>query len=104
MAKLKLVANPTFKARVGIPVPGEKDPTYVVFTFKHRNKTDLQDWLELRGRSDLDMFMEMVTGWDIEGEEFNRENAAMLIEAYGGAAVATVNVYIEQLSRTRVGN
>jgi hypothetical protein len=42
MAKLKLVANPTFRAKVGIPVAGGPEVP-VEFVFKHRTKTALDE-------------------------------------------------------------
>ena len=44
MGKFKLVAEPTFKATVNIPVAGG-DSEPVEFTFKHRTKDQLENLL-----------------------------------------------------------
>ena len=108
MAKLKLVASPTFKARVGIPIHGEDDGkesvAFVVMTFKHRTKDQLSEFIEKRvGKTDAELFMEMVTGWDLE-DEFNFDNVSLLMSNYMGAGLATFHVYLEQHSRHKVGN
>jgi hypothetical protein len=43
MISLRLKANPTFRAKVAIPVPGEK-PVEVEFEFKHMKRGELEDW------------------------------------------------------------
>ena len=103
MAKLKLVAAPTFSADVGVPIAGGELST-VRMTFRHRTKTQLQEFVESRGgKSDADSFMEMVTGWDLE-EPFSRESVDTLLENYGGAGLAAFKVYITELVGARLGN
>jgi len=103
MAKLKLVANPTFAAEVGIPVAGA-DPVPVQFTFKHRTKTALDAWIGARAdKNDADSFMEMVEGWDLE-DEYNRANVDLLLENYIGVALATYRTYINELVQAKLKN
>lgn len=103
MAKLKLVANPTFKANVGIPVAGG-EPVQVEFTFKHRTKTELETWIKSRAdKSDVDSFLEMVVGWELE-EAFGRESVELLLENYIGSALATYLVYVDQLLQAKIKN
>lgn len=103
MAKLKLVAEPTFKAKVGIPVIGA-DPVQVEMTFKHRTRTALQEWLKSRdGKTEVEVFMDFVQGWDLE-DAFNKENALLLVENYHGAALVALQAYVEQLSQAKLGN
>lgn len=103
MAKLKLVANPTFKAKVGIPVAGG-DPVDVEMTFKHRTKADLEEFIKTRaGKDDIDSFMEMVTGWELD-DPFSKENAETLLQNYAGAGLATFKTYIDQLVQARIKN
>lgn len=47
MTKLKLNPEPTFKATVGIPVPGVGNVD-VEFTFKHRTRKAITDFLEAK--------------------------------------------------------
>jgi hypothetical protein len=98
MAKLKLVANPTFKAKVGIPVAGE-DVVEVEMTFKHRTKAALDTWMQGRAdRTDVQAFMETVVAWELE-DPFNEESVTLLTENYIGAALATFKVYISELMK-----
>lgn len=103
MAKLKLVANPTFQAKVGIPVAGG-ETVDVLMTFKHRTKSALDEFVNSRsGKSDAESFMEMVSAWDLE-DEFTAANVDLLLENYIGAAMATFRAYVEQLVQAKVGN
>lgn len=101
--KLKLVANPTFTAKVGIPVPGG-DPVSATFTFKHRTKTVLNEWIAARpGKPDVESFMDMVTGWDLD-EPFDKEHVETFLENYIGAAVETYRTYVLQLVEGKAKN
>jgi hypothetical protein len=103
MAKLKLVANPTFKAMVGIPVAGG-EPVPVEMIFKHRTKTETEEFIKSRvGKEEVETFMEMVEGWELE-DEFNKESVKTLLENYAGAGLATFRVYIEELVQAKIKN
>lgn len=103
MAKLRVVAAPTFKAKVGIPVAGG-DPVPVEMTFRHRTKTELDEFLNSRaGATDAQTVEAMVTGWDLE-DEFNAANVLLLLENYIGAARATIQVYCDELIKAKLGN
>jgi hypothetical protein len=103
MAKLKLTANPTFKAKVGIPVAGEK-PVEVEMEFKHRTKSALNEFIETRaGKTDLESFLDMVVGWELT-DEFNNDSVETLLENYAGAGLATFETYINQLVQARTKN
>jgi len=103
--KLKLVAAPTFKAKVGIPVAGGTE-VKVEFTFTHRPKAEYDAWAETltnEGVDEVSRVMSMVTGWDLE-DPFNEENVRTLLDNYLGASVAIFRVYVEQMTRARLGN
>lgn len=103
MAKLKLIANPTFKAKVGIPVAGG-EPVMVEMEFKHRIKTALDEFIKERiDKTDADSFMGMVVGWDLE-DKFSQESVVTLLENYAGAGLATFRVYVDQLVQTKIKN
>jgi hypothetical protein len=103
MAKLTLKAAPTFKAKVGIPVPGG-NPIPVEFTFKHRTKSDMDKFMNSRtGASDLDSIMEMIEGWDL-AEPFDREGVELLLENYAGAALALYVAYVDELLQAKRKN
>lgn len=111
MAKQKLVltANPTFKAIVGIPVPGQENNSPVEFVFKHRMKSDLQEWrdamleeMKVSGVS-ADHVMSMASGWDLE-EAFSAENVQLLLETYPGSGLAIYVKYNNELQDAKLGN
>jgi len=103
MGKLQLVAAPTFKFKVGIPVAGGESVD-VVMEFKHRTKSGLDEFIRARdGKTDNESFMEMVIGWDLD-DEFNAENVDLLLENYIGTALATYKTYIDQLVQARLKN
>lgn len=103
MAKLKLIANPTFKAKVGVPVAGG-DPVMVEMEFKHRTKTALDEFIKARvDKSDSETFMEMVVGWDLE-DPFIKQSVETLLENYAGTSLAAFRVYIDQLVQTKIKN
>lgn len=103
MAKLKLVANPTFKAKVLIPVAG-CEPVPMEFTFKHMTKSAFEAFGKgISGKSDSEAFMEIITAWDFE-EEFSKESVDILLENYMGAALAVFEGYKAELMKAKVKN
>lgn len=103
MAKLKLIADPTFSAKVAVPRAG-LEPVEVLFTFKHRTKTQLDEFIKTRAeKSDLESFLDMVVGWELP-DEFNAENVGLILENYIGTALETYRVYIDQLLKAKVKN
>jgi hypothetical protein len=101
MGKLKLVAEPTFKANVNIPVPGA-EPAVVEFTFRHRTRKQLQDWLQ-EERDDATAVTEMAVGWDLV-EPLDKDSAELLVQNYYGAAREVLNVYLDELTQARTKN
>lgn len=103
MAKFKLVPNPTFKAKVEIPVAGG-DSIPVEFTFKHRTKKEVEEFIDTRkGKTDLESFLYMVEGWELE-QPFDEEAADLLLQNYIGAGAATFRVFLDELVKTRAKN
>ena len=105
MATIKLVNDPTFKAKVGIPVPGGSDAP-VEFTFKWRTKTEAKAWLdtvEEAKPSDAEAVQAMATGWSLD-DAFTAENIARLCDVYGGASHAILTTYLRELAGARAKN
>lgn len=103
MGKLSLKANPTFQVKVGVPVAGG-EPVPVLFTFKHRTKSGLEEFVKSRAdKTDIESFMDMVTAWDLE-DEFNTENITELLENHAGTAMAVVEAYIHELVNHKAKN
>lgn len=103
MAKLQLKAAPTFQAEVGIPLHGGGSAE-VVLTFKHRTMAEMDDFIKDRAsKSDVDSFMEMVIGWDLE-DPFGEESVKTLLQNYNGAALAAFQKYVDELIQARRKN
>lgn len=103
MPTLKLVAEPTFKAKVPIPVAGGAAEE-VEFEFKHRTRSDLAKWMEgAKDRSDAESVMGSVIGWALD-DKFTKVNVERLLENYHGAARAIASKYISELAALRLGN
>lgn len=103
MARLSLNPAPTFKAKVGIPVPGGESAE-VEFTFTHRSRSACLSWKEEAEKaSDAEAVMQMVTGWDLD-DAFTPENVARLCDNYPGAGTAIFIAYLRELRGERAKN
>jgi len=101
--KFTLTPSPTFKAKVGIPVPGN-GTTAVEFTFKGRTRDEFKTFIdELANREDVDVIMDIASGWELE-DAFDKENVEELIQNYLGAARAIIEKYLSELTQARLGN
>lgn len=105
MAKTKFVltASPTFKAKVGIPIPGGS-PEIVEFTFKHRTKEAYLEWAkDMAEKEDADLILEVASGWELE-DPFDRESLEKLTQNYIGSGRAVLETYINQQTNAKLGN
>lgn len=103
--KFKLDPNPTFKAKVSIPVPGGKAEP-VEFTFKHFTRDEyvaLFTGEDGEAKTDHKLLTEILSGWDLD-DEFSGVNIERLLQNYHGAARAIVQVFADQLGQNRLGN
>jgi hypothetical protein len=100
---LKLKPDPTFFAKVSIPVPGAK-PASVKFQFRHKTKDEAEKWRQsVDGRDDVELILDIACGWDL-AEAFDEENVGFLVQNYIGAGIAVVRTYLEELAGARLGN
>jgi hypothetical protein len=98
---LRLQASPTFKAKVGIPVPGEKRHEITV-TFNHMTREAFNTFDFTSG--EIDGLMKIVAGWDGVEAEFSRETLAQLCNVYPGSAYAIGSAFATELHGQRLGN
>lgn len=101
MAKLKLSPDPTFQAKVAVPVPGGSAD--VTFTFKYRDRKEMLAWFKQGEMTDVEALLDTVVGWDLD-DEFNRENVERLCNCYPGAANVAMERYGAELAGIRAGN
>ena len=102
----KLNPNPTFRAKVGVPVPGGA-PQEIEFEFKHRTASALNDFIndpKTRALDNEDFVLELAVGWSGIDAEFNRQSLTTLFENYHGAAFAIRDKYLSELTAARLGN
>jgi len=126
--KFSIKRDPTFKATVNLPSPGQ-ELVPVEFTFKWMDRKELTKFNEERyqffvnkvpayakedGVTGIDVaqfvidyevpqLKAIVVGWDIE-EEFNDENLTTLVESGSELPAAIVAGYLAAYDRAREGN
>ena len=91
---LKLNPNPTFDATVKVTVPGQQEPDELDLTFRYRGKKAMAELWEKYKQSDkkakkltdVDLFLDMATGWKMPDAEFSRENVEIFLDNYPAAA------------------
>ena len=102
---LKLVANPTFHARVAVPTPG--GPVEIKVEFKHKTKSQydalIQEWTETGRKYDAAV-MDIAVGWSGIDAEFNAENIVEFGQQYHAGPRAIVEAYVESLTQAKSGN
>lgn len=99
-----LDAEPTFKAKAEIPVPGKK-PVKIEFTFRHRDSDEFKALMERLGdyENDTALVMDVACGWEL-AEPFDAEHVGKLVRNYLGSARAIAEKYFEQNAGARLGN
>lgn len=103
MARLSLQPNPTFNAKVAIPVPGA-EPVEVTFTFKHRNRAELKAFADsMAEREDVAIIMDLASGWEL-ADAFTAENIGLLVANYFAAPRVIFNTYLEELTKAKEKN
>lgn len=108
----KIVAAPTFTASVPLARPGEPQTVPVVFTFRHKGKRALADYLD-RGRASADdqsYLDEVIEAWqgvaDAEGKPlaYSRDALSVLLDNFPAAGAQIVAAYVRELTNARLGN
>ncbi|MFJ2989953.1 phage tail assembly chaperone [Collimonas sp. NPDC087041] len=100
----KLNPNPTFKAKVDIPVPGDKKQS-IEFEFKHKDKDAFKEFIgTIEKLSDVDTILAISVGWSGVDADFSPESVALLVKNYHAAAQAIYRKYADELIQGRLGN
>ncbi len=104
MAKLTLTPDPTFKAKVQIPMAGAVDAP-VMFTFKYRPASELRTLGEQFEKADdvEAQIMLIASAWDLD-DEFNAQNVGLLVDQRPGAAAAIIATYFKEAWGSREKN
>lgn len=100
----RLQPDPTFWAKVEIPVPGG-DPVPLEIEFRHKRRDDAMRFADaLSSRAPLESLREVVAGWRGADVEFSEAALAELDANYLGAAERILVVYLEELRGARRKN
>lgn len=103
MGKLRLSLDPTFKAIVRVPVPG-RGADDVEFIFKGRDREGVKAFVEsIPNRSDVDLIMDMASGWDLD-DPFDAEGVAKMVKLFIGSTRAVLDKYLEEVAQAKLGN
>ena len=100
----KLQPNPTFWAKVEIPVPGN-DPMPLEVEFRHKRREEARVFAEaLPSRPALESLREIVAGWRGADREFSDSALAELHDNYVAAADRILGAYFDELRGARRKN
>jgi hypothetical protein len=101
---LKLKANPTFKAKVGIPIPGG-DPVDVTFEFKAMARSKLKAFGDdMKDKENSEFLLPLVVGWDGVEAPYSQEALSELLDQYIGSGRVIWDTYVAELTASRSGN
>lgn len=107
--KFSLAVNPTFTAKVSIPVAGGQTADIMV-TFKHRTRDEFKEFTESlkvpegsEPLKDTDVLLDIASGWDLD-EPFDREHLEKMVQRFMGSAQAVIQAYFEELTGARAKN
>lgn len=103
---LKILAAPTFRAKVSIPVAGG-EPEKITVVFKHLTRAKLEAFLQAgtdAGRGYEETLAEVIDSWEGVDAPYTRDALDTLCQQHHGAALALLKAYGEELSQARLGN
>ena len=101
----KLEPNPTFWAKVMIPVPGD-EPIPVEMEFRHFSRKRLEEMREAESDKVIGISYceQIVIGWRDVEQEFSRDALERLLDNWHGAGLAIFVAYHRELQQGRQKN
>ncbi len=102
----KLQPNPTFKAPVFIPIPGDKAES-VLFTFKHKTRSQLDALVKAMAEGNTqidDVIKEIVVEWTYPGVDYSADALDQCLDMFPGSALAIFSAFREALIEARRKN
>lgn len=101
---LKLQPNPTFDAKVMVPVVGGPDEE-ITLTFRHKGVAAIKEFAErAKTADDVDSVSELVAGWNGVDAEFNRDNLAQLLDAYPSLSARIIEAWFNEIASAKTKN
>ena len=109
---LKLNPDPTFDADIKVTIPGKQEPGILSMTFRYRGKKAMAELWKKYEKSerktkvltDVDLLMDIATGWKLPDAEFTRENVELFLDAYPASANEISMEYTKLSMASRVKN
>jgi hypothetical protein len=101
----KLEPNPTFWAKVMIPVPGD-EPVPIEIEFRHFSRKKLAEMMEADAEKNIGISFceQIITDWRDVEDEFSRDELERLLDNYHGAGLAIFLAYHKELQQGRQKN
>lgn len=101
--------SPTFSAPVDLSAPGDSEPWKVPFTFRHKGKRQLAEWVaSWSGRPDDEILAEVIEAWEVKRKgvlvSYNRTALSELLDAYPAAAKEIRDAYLRELMESKRKN
>lgn len=107
---IRLIPNPTFKARVRFTQPGADD-ALVEFEFRHKAPAALADWwAAASARPVHEALAEVIVGWsgvhDDQGNDvgFSAEVLAVFLAGHAPRGRELLSAYLRELTESRQKN
>lgn len=100
---------PTFTALVPLSAPGTADPWDVSFTFRHKGRRQIAEWVaSWPGRPDEDILAEVIEGWDVKRKgtpvPYTKTALSELLDGYPAAAREIRDAYLRELTESKRKN
>lgn len=100
---------PTFTATVPLSVPGAPHPWDVPFTFRHKGKAALGDWVATwPERNDAQVLGDVIEGWGVKRKgvavPYTPTTLADLLDRYPAAAREIRDAYMRELTESKRKN
>lgn len=106
----KLNPAPTFVAEVPLSVPGHAEPSRVLVTFRHKNRTALQQWIAAaQAKADVVLLDEVIVDIAVHDENgdrvpYNADVLGRLIEHYPIAHSELFQGYTREMAESKRKN
>lgn len=108
---IKLIPDPTFKARVPFSVPGSDTPAVIEIEFAHKSPPVLAAWWEAgKGQTVAQAMADVIKGWSGVVDESGAEvpyDADALARFLGNSATRSAELlraYFRELTESRLKN
>ena len=101
--------SPIFVAPVPLCVPGAAQPWDVNFTFKHKGKKQLAEWVSgWPGRQDHDVLNDVIEGWDVkrkgEAVPYSITALADLLDRFPASNREIRDAYLREMTESKRKN